>query len=74
MQINKSIIKLYCLLSVCNLQTVTPSQMISENTEDDQTNRRKTSGIFLKYLSGGKYNKSTQEVNSTLRWGRSFTF
>lgn len=39
-QRDKSIIKFYCLLTVCNLQTVTPSQMISESTEDDQTNTR----------------------------------
>lgn len=39
-QRDKSIIKFYCLLPVCNLQAETPSQMISENTEDDQTNTR----------------------------------
>lgn len=35
---NKSYINFYYLLTVCKLQIVTPSQIISENTDDNQTN------------------------------------
>ncbi len=41
----KSTIKFY-LLTVCDLLTVTPSQVISENTEDDQTNKGQSSSNY----------------------------
>lgn len=66
-QKDKSKINFYYLLTVCKLQTVNPSQMISENAEDDQTN------TIIWYSSEVKQNKSTPDVISTVRGGRSFT-
>lgn len=60
-QKDKSKINFYYLLTVCKLQTVNPSQMISENAEDDQTN------TIIWYSSEVKQNKSTPDVISTVR-------